>query len=254
MGFVKSQQELDQYYSLGVRKFEGASMMGVMYLTRPEIVSRLLPPPLEPADTPGALIFIAEYPQTNLGPGYRETALFLSCKYNGETGNYCLSMPIDNEPRMHNGRDIFGLPKKLATIHFERSEQQVHGWAERNGVRFIELQTTLSASLPGLPPQGPSFLFKAMPRVDLTPGFDGPVLLVRQQTDVALRSCEVGVPEVMLTPSETDPWAEVEVVTVTVGFHIVSDNVMKPGEVVAEVDPEAFLPHYFKMTDFSTGK
>jgi hypothetical protein len=28
---------------------------------------------------------------------------------------------------------------------------------------------------------------------------------------------------------------------------------MLPGRILAEVDPERFLPHYFRMTDFHTG-
>jgi len=254
MGFVKTKEELDRYFGLGVRAFPGAKMMGVMFQTHPEVVARLLPPPLEPAPMPSALIFIAEYPDTNLGPGYREGALLLNCSFQGEAGTYCLGMPIDSEPRMHNGRDIFGFPKKLASIHYERDGQKLHGWIERAGVRFVELEIELAQEIPGLPPQGPSFLFKAMPRADLTPGFDGPVHLVRQQTEMELRTCEVGVPKLTLTPSEADPWAEVEAVTVTAGFHLVTDNTMLPGEVVAEADPEAFVPYYFKMTDFSAGK
>ena len=46
MSFVVGRSELEKYYALGVRKFTGAKMMGVMYLTRTEIVQRLLPPPL----------------------------------------------------------------------------------------------------------------------------------------------------------------------------------------------------------------
>ena len=119
MGFVKTREELERYYGLGVRKFTGARMMGVIFETRPEVTARLLPAPLEQADAPGGLIFIADYPVTNLGPGYREGALFIRCKYKSEPGSYCLSMPITNEGRMHNGRDVFGFPKKMARIHLE---------------------------------------------------------------------------------------------------------------------------------------
>ena len=109
MGFVKTKEELDNYYSLGVRKFIGAKMLGVLIEVKPEIVARLLPPPLTPAAASTGLIFIAEYPETNLGPGYREAALFLTCNYQKEQGSYCLSMPIDSEEsRLYNGRDIFG--------------------------------------------------------------------------------------------------------------------------------------------------
>ena len=110
MGFTKTDKELAGYYELKTRKFTGAKIMGVVFETRPEIVERLLPPPLEPTGANNGLMFIAQYPETNLGPGYREAALFLGCQYQGETGNYCLSMPIDSEEsRLYNGRDIFGL-------------------------------------------------------------------------------------------------------------------------------------------------
>lgn len=253
MGFRKTDEELKTYYGLGVRKFFDANMLGVMFGTRPEIVARLLPPPLEPTDAPAGLIFIAEYPTTNLGAGYREAALFLRCRYKDEQGTYCLSMPIDNEPRMHNGRDIFGFPKKMANIHLERQGDRVFGWVERAGVRFVQVEANMSGTLPELPPQGKNFLFKGMPRVDLQPGFDGPVFLVSQQTDVQMKQCDIGTGTVTLLPSEADPWAEVEVVNVFAAFHLVSDNTMQPGKVLTEVDPEGFLPHYFKMTDFSTG-
>jgi acetoacetate decarboxylase len=254
MGFVKTPAELASYYEVPARLFPGAKMLGAMFETRPEIVARLLPPPLKPAESPNAMVFIAEYPQTNLGPGYREAALFLNCQYEGEAGTYCLSMPLDGEEvRCTNGRDIFGFPKKLAKIHLERREDTVHGWVERHGVRFFELKVTLMSSLPSLPATGPNFLFKASPRIDLKPGFDGPVLLCKQTTEVALKSLEVGMPELTFKDSPRDPWSEVEVVNPLAGFYLVSDNTMRPGTVVAKVDGDAYLPHYFKMIDFPVG-
>ncbi len=249
MSFVKTKEELDEYFGLGERKFIDAQMLGVMFETREDIVKRLLPPPLEQADNPGGMMFIAEYPKTNLGKGYREAAIFLNCKYKGEAGNYCLSMPIDNETRMHNGRDVFGLPKKLADIHLERNGNKVSGSVTRHGVTFVEIKAELTGSMPQMPPPGPGFTFKAMPRVDLQPGFDGPVKLCRQQTDVEMKSLEIGSAEVNFAESETDPWAEVAIEKITVAYYLVADNTMRPGKVVEEVDPDAFLPYYFKMTD-----
>ena len=254
MGFVKTKEELDKYYGLGVRKFPNARMMGVMFGSPAEVTAPLLPPPLEQADLPGGLIFIAEYPDTNLGAGYREAALFLRCKYQDRPGSYCLSMPITNEARMHNGRNIFGLPKRMADIHLERTGNEVHAWVERHGVRFLEIRTRLEGSLPELPPMGPTYLFKAMPRIDLQPGFDGPVLFCEQTTDLELKSLEIGPAELTLIPSEDDPWADLGNPEIMAAFYLVSDNTMQPGKVLAEADPEAYLPHYFKMTDFSTGE
>ena len=255
MGFVKTPAELAAFYENPARLFPGAKMMGAIFQTRPEIVARLLPPPLEPAEMPGGLVFIAEYPQTSLGPGYRESALFLNCRYKGENGTYCLAMPIDSEEvRCTNGRDIFGFPKKLAKIHLERNENVVHGWVERHGVRFFELKVELMSELPALAPTGPNFLFKALPRIDLKPGFDGPVLLCKQTTEVALKKAEIGMPTITFKDSPRDPWSEIEVTETLAGFYLVSDNTMRPGEVIAKIDGDAYLPYYFKCLDFPVGK
>lgn len=254
MGWVKTKEELDKYFKLRVREFIGAKMLGVMIETRPELIKSLLPPPLEPAKEPQALIFIAEYPQTNLGPGYSEAALFIRCQYQDEEGNYCLSMPVDAEARMHNGRNIYGFPKKMAIIHLERKDQEIFGWAERGGIRFVEIKAELSGTLPELPKLGPTFLFKAMPAVDITPGFDGPVFLIRQQTEIEMKKLEIGSAEVILRESKHDPWAEIKVEKVIVAYYLVSNNRMQPGKVVAEVDPEAYLPHSFVNTDFFSGE
>jgi acetoacetate decarboxylase len=255
MGFTKSKEELEGYFGLGVRKFFGARILGVMFETRPETVKRLLPPPLEPLDTSTGLMFIARYPETNLGPGYRESALFLGCQYEGEVGNYCLSMPIDSEEsRLYNGRDIFGFPKKMASISLEEDGNKVTGWVERNGIRLVEIKAELSGSMPQMPPTGPNFLFKAMPRIDLTPGFDGPVLLCRHQTDIDMKELKIGTAEVTINESPADPWHEVEIVNVIVATWLTSDNTMQPGKVLREIDAEGFLPYYFKMTDFFSGR
>ena len=255
MGFTRTKEELDAYYNIDVRKFPGAKMLGVMFQTKEEIVKELLPPPLEMGDAPGGMMFIAEYPETNLGRGYRESAIFLKCKYNGQEGSYCLSMPIESEEsRLYNGRDIFGFPKKMAKIHLEKNGQEVHGWVERHGIRFVEVKINLSGTLPELPPQGSTFLFKASPKIDLTPGFDGPVFLCSQKTTIEMKTMEIGPAEVTLKESDKDPWAQVEMTNILTGFYMVSDNTMQPGKVLTEVDGDAYLPYYFKITDFFSAK
>jgi acetoacetate decarboxylase len=254
MGFVKTQQELDDYYALKVREFPHAEMMGLMFMADEGLTRACLPDPLEQADLPGGLIFIARYGDTNLGPGYREAALFLRCKYQGEAGSYCLSMPIDSDPnRLYNGRDIYGFPKKAANIGFSRTGQRATGSIERGGVEFFRLEVTLDDTLAELPASGPTFLFKASPRIDLTPGFDGPVLLASQRTEISPRSIETGQADVRFQPSAADPWSEFAELTPLLAFYIVSSNRMHPGKVLAEVDGDSFLPHYFKMTDFFSG-
>lgn len=160
-------------------------------------------------------------------------------------------MPIDSEEdRMHNGRDIFGFPKKMAKIHLEKNNSEVLGWVERKGIRFVEIRANMTGRLNEMPKLGPTFLFKAMPGIDLKPGFDGPVLLCKQQTDIEFKSIEIGSAQITLKESWADPWAEIEITKIIIAFYLVSDNTMRPGEVLTEVDPKLYLPYYFKMIDF----
>lgn len=251
MGFVKTEKELNRYFSLSIREFPGAEILGIMYETDPDIVARVLPPPLEPALEAWALCFVAHYPVTNLGPGYHEGALFVRCQFEGEVGNYCLSMPIDDEARMHNGRDIYGFPKKLASIRLKRDGKKVEGSIERLGYRLVTLHVDLMNKMDQLPIKlGPTFLFKYSPSVELGRGFDGPVSLVRQRTEIEMESFEMGSGEVIFQDSPLDPWSEIKVKNIMAAYYLVSTNRMLPGKIVGEADPKAFLPYSFLKTDF----
>ena len=112
-----------------------AEAINIVYETKPEIIERLLPPPLEPFEQPLARVYIANFPRTNFGIVYKEAALMLICQYKGEVGVYTLSMPVDNDMAMVLGREFLGYPKKIGNIHFEKNKNEVNGWVERNGIQ-----------------------------------------------------------------------------------------------------------------------
>jgi len=256
MGFVKSSAEIDRYYSHAVREFPGAEMLGFLYETEPQVIAKLLPPPLEPAAEPWALVYMCRFPQTSLGPGYREGAIFVRCQYNGEVGNYCLSMPLDgSDDRIFNGREIYGFPKKTGSVHMTRQGDTATGWIERKGIRFVTVTANLTMKMDQPPLKvGPNFLFKFMPSARLEPGFDGPVLLVRQKTEVEYHVFEMGAGEITFEPSRFDPWSEIKCVQALTAYHFTSTNRMLPGEIVGEADPSLFLPYSFARTDWGFEK
>jgi acetoacetate decarboxylase len=143
MGFVKSLPEIMSNMRQ-TADFYDAEMLTIFWETKPEIVARLLPPPLQPAKDSIAVAFVANYPRTNFDVTYKESALFLRAVHNGEEGLYCLSMPVTNDMAMAGGREVFGFPKKIADIHFERDGEAIHGWTERRGVRFMEVRARLN--------------------------------------------------------------------------------------------------------------
>jgi len=262
MGFVKTPEELAGIYRETI-DFYDAEMLTVIWETKPEIVRRLLPPPLQPGKRPLAVAFVASYPRTNFGVTYLESALFLRAVFNGEEGNYCLAMPVTNDIALILGREVFGYPKKIGNIQFNRRGKDVEGLTERHGRRFLQVRANLTGKLNaedapmilaevfniGTTSVVTTYNFKYFPAPEGN-GFDYPPRLIREEVEFRPRSIEVGEAEISMQPSEFDPWAEVEVVRTLGAVYTVGNNSMRKGKVVAETDPLAFAPYAFLKLDF----
>ncbi|MFZ5569275.1 MAG: acetoacetate decarboxylase family protein [Thermodesulfobacteriota bacterium] len=263
MGFVKSFEDI-MANTKATADFYDAEMLMVFWETKPEIIAKLIPPPLKPADAPIAMAFVANYPATNFDVTYKESALFIRAEYDGEEGNYCLAMPVTNDIAMAGGREIFGFPKKMATIHFEKKETAVHGWTERRGIRFMEVRAELNGK-PNDPDagtlldnetgeegiiKGVSYNFKHFPGPE--PGtLDYDPRLVKQETLLKPKIMEIGEAEIIFSHSNYDPWIEVEVVKMIGGIYTVGDNSMLGGKVLAEVGLLEFSPYAFLKWDMA---
>ena len=262
MGFVKSFQEIMANIR-ATADFYDAEMLTVFWETKPEIIARLLPAPLKPAGEPVAMAFVANYPRTNFDVVYKESALFIRAAYNGEEGNYCLAMPVTNDIAMAGGREVFGFPKKIADIDITRQGETVSGWTERRGVRFMEVRARLTGKFNDAQAQerlmsmaagndgsikGISYNFKYFPAPE-GGAFDYNPRLVRQETVLRPKQMLFGEAEIILKPSDYDPWAEVEVVKMLGALYTVGDNSMLGGKVVAEVDFLQFTPFAFLKWD-----
>jgi acetoacetate decarboxylase len=262
MGFVKTSEELARVFPETI-DFYDAEMLTVIWETRPDTVRRLLPPPLKPGNRPIAVAFVANYPRTNFGVTYLESALFLRAEFEGQEGNYCLAMPVTNDIALILGREVFGYPKKMASIKLHRQGKVVEGVTERHGRRFFRLRAELGGKFnsedagailadvfsPGATAVVTAYNFKYFPAPDRN-GFDYAPRLIREEVVFRPRSIEIGRAEIAIEPSPFDPWFEVEVVRILGAIHMVGDNSMKKGKVVAEADPLAFAPFAFMKLDF----
>jgi acetoacetate decarboxylase len=222
MGFVTSEEERAKFYR-ETYDFYNAEVLSVFYETKQEIIERLLPPPLKPATYPIAFVFVANYPETNFGISYLESALFLRASFEGEEGNYCLSMPVTSDMALIGGREMFGFPKKIGLIDIKRQGQEVHGWTERHDFRFLDVWASLTGAF-NVPEVQDLFTqasdsnvviynFKYFPAPD-GQGFDYNPRLMREEVAFRPSSIEAGEAKLSLQSSQTDPWGEVEVVRV----------------------------------------
>lgn len=261
MGFVKSMDEIMAAVGRSP-EFYDAEMLTALWLTKPEIVAALLPKPLEPIEIPLVAAFVANYPKTNFSRPYKEAALFVMARFQGEVGTYCLAMPVDDDMAMAGGREVFGYPKKMARLHFNKDGDNIEGWVERHGVRYFEIKAKLTetppealssmapdwTSNPGVEEERISFNFKSFPAPERQ-GFDYNPRLIREAVTFRPAITLFGTPEITLTQSDDDPWAEVAVEKVLGAVYTKGHNTMNPGKVVSEGDLAAFLPYAFLKWD-----
>lgn len=250
--------------ALRTTEFKNAEMIIALWETKMEIIERILPPPLKPVQKPIAISFIGNYPSTNQGLPYLEGALMVRCEFDGVMGNYYLAMPVTDDRAMIGGREIFGFPKKIANVYLERNDKDVYAFSERLGTKNIEIKAKLTGKfndpetpkiikelglLPGRKKNTINYNFKYFPAPNKE-GFDYNPWLVRQETSVKAKSMEMGEVEIVLNSTPHDPWGEIEVVKVLGGLYLKTNNTMLPGQKVAEVDPDEFLPYSFIKWDW----
>lgn len=263
MGFVKTFEQIISN-TRTTADFYDAQMLVVYWETKPEIIAKLLPPPLKPATYPLAMAFVAFYPSTNFDVTYKESALFIRAKFNGEVGGYCLAMPVTNDIAMAAGREIIGFPKKIADIHYKKDSDLIDGWTERRGTRFMEIRAKLTGKfndpaaqdiLTNIAPlaedgsfKAISYNFKNFPAPE-GGSFDYNPRLVKQETVFRSKEIKFGEAEIILKPSDYDPWAEVEVVKILGAVYTRGDNSMVNANVVAEVESMDFAPYAFLKWD-----
>jgi len=108
-------------------------------------VARWLPPPLEATSPARVMVFVANYPMTKLGFGYREAALFLHAQHEGQEVLHCTWMVVDDDTALILGRETLGFPKKMAEI--EADLHNSHGRVVRKGLPVLELRGSKHESI-----------------------------------------------------------------------------------------------------------
>lgn len=80
-------------------------------------------------------------------------------------------------------------------------------------------------------------------------GFDYRPRLIREEVEVRPQLAELGEAEIVLNPSDHEPWAEVEIVRVLGAIYTINNISMLKGSVAAEVDSSAFARYAFLKWD-----
>ena len=127
---------------------------GIFVIEEPDNLHKyesLLPDSLNMPDVPMVGLFCADYFDTERWPitltkylsPYLESALFITCEYNGREGWYCPYMAVTTEAALIGGHRL-GYPKILADqILFNKLENGWNGSTIVDGVEHLGLQFTI---------------------------------------------------------------------------------------------------------------
>jgi acetoacetate decarboxylase len=250
MGFVKRPEEISRIeHALSHPRFVNGEMLSVDFLTDPDVLAHILPPPLLPADTPRVTAMIGRW-QSNCVGDFFGGAIYVSARHDGIDGDYVLAMYMDNDIPTIYGRDLFGEPKKLATSALHRHGDTFHGRLERGGVRLMELHGELTTDLGPFDAEGVNFNFKARPAADGI-GLEEDAILTRATFATHATLARQGAGSVVLRGSVHDPLDELPVVSVLRAAFVECDLIASC-RAVATVPADVFLPyHHGRQDDWS---
>jgi acetoacetate decarboxylase len=250
MGFVKTADEIARIeLALSHPRFVNGEMLSIDFLSDPDVVAAILPPPLEPADDPLLNAMVGRW-QSNCVGDFYGGAIYVAARHDGIEGRYVLAMWMDGDVPTIYGRDLFGEPKKLAESRLYRRGDEYSGWLERGGVRLLELHAQLPNDLGPSEGEGVNFNFKARPAANGV-GLEEDAILTRATFRSIVRKARSGTGSLVLRGTVHDPVDELPIVSIA-GAGYVECDLIASCQSVTTVPGDVFLPyHYGRHDDWS---
>lgn len=217
------------------------------YLTDPDVVVAVLPPPIEPGDEPLVKVTVATVDIPGY-PTFGAGSFSVRARHEGTDGYYALFMPMTTEQSVIGGRETFGEPKKLGTVTLERDGDRVAGEFGRMGLTPVEVRGRVTGPLdPGAEETRTDFYLKFLPAPD-GKGFDADPALVYCHRTERTRTLERVEGEVILRDSRFDPVADLPVRELR-EITLADRSSVQRGEIHATVPGDWILPYVHQRYD-----
>lgn len=246
MSFVKTPEEIERIEDALATVHWTGEWISAQFLTREDVVARILPPPLQPAPEPLASVTVGLWRSSCLG-SWAGGVLNLEARHDGIDGHYVLVIYMDSEHPIAFGRELFGEPKKMAKTELLRDGDHVHGRIERHGVCLIDIDAHLDTDLGPLKYERHTFNYKSRTAAGGR-GLEEDAILTRTRFDVELKQQRTGSGTVVLGRGVHDPLADVEIVQVR--RIVYGEDASTPRcTPAARVPAEQFLPYHYGRQD-----
>jgi acetoacetate decarboxylase len=220
-------------YPIGPYRFYHREFLIITYRTDPQKLRELVPEPLQIEEPLVKFEFIRMPDSTGFGD-YTESGQVIPVTLNGRKGGYSHCMFLDDHPPIAGGRELWGFPKKLAKPTLRAEIDTVVGTFDYGPVRiatgtmgYKHKSADLAAVKAAL--LAPNFLLKIIPHVDGTPRICEIVEYYLE--DIDLKGAWTGPVALSLAPHALAPVAELPVLEVVSGMHIIADITLGLGKV-----------------------
>ncbi len=145
-------------------EYKNARALVLIFQCAPNIKKNYIPPELKPIEGGFDLFIILEYPNTSIGP-YNECLVLLNCKYKRTPGVFVFSIYVDDDVALTAGREIWGIPKKMAKIELSQiQDNKIKGKVTRKGTILFDVDVEIKDTPPGIDPKA---MFGALPFYNL---------------------------------------------------------------------------------------
>ncbi|TAK85482.1 MAG: acetoacetate decarboxylase [Betaproteobacteria bacterium] len=217
----------------GPYRFVNREFLIVAYRTDPQALRAVVPEPLEIEEPIVKFEFIRMPDSTGFGH-YTESGQVVPVRLGRERGGYVHAMYLNDDAPIAGGRELWGFPKKLASPRLGVEKDTLLGTLDYGPVRVATAtmgykHRSLDAAAVREALAAPSFLLKIIPHVDGTPRI---CELVRYYLeDVTVKGAWSGPAALELAHHALAPVAQLPVLEVLSGTHILSDLTLGLGTV-----------------------
>ncbi|HVJ54996.1 MAG TPA: acetoacetate decarboxylase [Aliidongia sp.] len=221
-------------FPIGPYRFVNREYLIITYRTDPEKLRALVPEPLQIEEPLVKYEFIRMPDSTGFGD-YTESGQVIPVSFEGRKGGYTHAMFLNDHPPIAGGRELWGFPKKLGNPMLHAEIDTLIGTLDYGSVRIANASmgykhraADLDAVKKSL--EAPNFLLKIIPHVDGTPRICE--LVEYYLEDINLKGAWTGPAALALMPHALAPIAELPVLEVVSGMHILADLTLGLGKVV----------------------
>ena len=221
-------------YPIGPYRFYNREYLIITYRTDPKKLREVVPEPLQVDESLVKYEFIRMPDSTGFGD-YTESGQVIPVSFKGRKGGYTHCMFLNDHPPIAGGRELWGFPKKLAEPKLKAEIDTLVGELYFGPLRiavgtmgYKHKAADLTAVKATL--EAPNFLLKIIPHVDGKPRICE--IVEYRLIDIDLKGAWTGPAELTLFSHALAPLAELPVLEIVSGIHIIADLTLDLGKVV----------------------